>query len=86
MHRIVNTARETVRRRRSRADEIDAVYFTGGSTGLDFLAAQLAAAFPAAQAVRGDRYASVVSGLAITAQRKFGAKVGIGPIRGGLPI
>ena len=86
VHRIVHTARETVRRAQINGDEIDALYFTGGSTGLDFLAARLADAFPAAQTVRGDRYASVVSGLAITAQRKFGAKVGIGPIRGGLSV
>jgi hypothetical chaperone protein len=79
VQRIVNTARETVRKAQIDADEIDAIYFTGGSTGLDFLAAQLAGAFPAAQAVRGDRYASVVSGLAITAQRRFGPKVTRGP-------
>ena len=69
--RIVDTARDTVRMAQLAADRVDAVYFTGGSTGLDFLAARLAAAFPAAQPVRGDRYASVVSGLAITAQRRF---------------
>ena len=79
VQRIVNTARETVRKAQIDADEIDAIYFTGGSTGLDFLAAQLAGAFPTAQAVRGDRYASVVSGLAITAQRRFGPKVTRGP-------
>jgi len=33
-------------------------------------------AFPAAEAVRGDRYSSVVSGLAITAQRRFGPNPG----------
>jgi hypothetical chaperone protein len=69
--RIVDTARETVRRARIGADRIDAIYFTGGSTGLKDLVARLAAAFPKAQAVAGDRYASVVSGLAITAQRRF---------------
>lgn len=69
--RIVDTARDAVRMAQLETDEIGAVYFTGGSTGLDFLAAQLAAIFPAAQAVRGDRYASVVSGLAITALRRF---------------
>ena len=58
--------------RRSRRERIDALYFTGGSTGLEVtLVAQLAAGFPSAQAVRGDRYASVVSGLAITAERRF---------------
>jgi len=74
VHRIVGTALETVRRAQIQADEVDAVYFTGGSTGLDFLALQLAGRFPYAKAVRGDRYASVVTGLAITAQRRFGAK------------
>ena len=69
--RIVATARDTVRMAELAVDRVDAIYFTGGSTGLDFLAARLAAAFPAAQPVRGDRYASVVSGLAITAQRRF---------------
>lgn len=69
--RIVATARETVRRARIGADRIDAIYFTGGSTGLRTLVSRLAAEFPDAQAVHGDRYASVVSGLAITAERRF---------------
>jgi len=81
---IVNTARQTVRMAQIGADEIDAVYFTGGSTGLDFLAAQLAGAFPSAKAVRGDHYSSVVSGLAITAQRRFRPTVAGGQVRGGL--
>jgi hypothetical chaperone protein len=84
VQRIVNTARETVRKAQINSDEIDAVYFTGGSTGLDFLAAQLAGAFPKAQAVRGDRYASVVSGLAITAQRRFAPWV-VRRSNGGVP-
>jgi hypothetical chaperone protein len=71
VHRIVDTAHQTVRMAQIGNDEIDAVYFTGGSTGLDFLAQQLAEAFPSAQAVRGDRFSSVVSGLAITAQRRL---------------
>ncbi len=69
--RIVTTARETVRMAHLDAAALDAIYFTGGSTGLDLLAAALTAAFPSAQPVRGDRYASVVSGLAISAQRLF---------------
>jgi hypothetical chaperone protein len=73
IERIVGTARETVRRAQLDVGHIDAIYFTGGSTGLDVMAARLAAAFPAAEAVRGDRYTSVVSGLAITAQRRFAA-------------
>ena len=69
--RIVNAARETTRMARVNAERIDALYFTGGSTGLHDLVAQLSAAFPTAQTVRGDRYASVVSGLAITGARRF---------------
>jgi hypothetical chaperone protein len=71
IERIVGAARQTVRLAQIAPDRIDALYFTGGSTGLKALVAQLIAAFPAAQAVRGDRYASVVSGLAITAKRRF---------------
>jgi hypothetical chaperone protein len=72
VERIVSTACETVRMAQLDAGRIGAVYFTGGSTGLRFLVERIGAAFPAAQAVRGDRYSSVVSGLAITAQRRFG--------------
>ena len=73
--RIVATASETVRMAQLKTDRIDAIYFTGGSTGLDFLVARLAAGFPAAKPVRGNRYASVVCGLAITAQRRFAPNV-----------
>jgi hypothetical chaperone protein len=76
VERIVSTARETVRMAQLDAGRIGAVYFTGGSTGLRFLVERIGAAFPAAQAVRGDRYSSVVSGLAITAQRRFGPAAG----------
>jgi hypothetical chaperone protein len=69
--RIVRAARETARLANVAFDDIDALYFTGGSTGLHDLVAQLSAAFPGATTVRGDRYASVVSGLAITASRRF---------------
>jgi len=70
--RIVGAAQETVRRAGLDAGRIDALFFTGGSTGLGSLVAKLAAAFPRAEAIRGDRYSSVVSGLAITAQRWYG--------------
>ncbi len=72
IQRIVRAALETVRLARVDAASIDALYFTGGSTGLRPLVAQLAAAFPAARPVLGDRYSSVVSGLAIAARRRFG--------------
>jgi hypothetical chaperone protein len=71
--RIVDAARATVAQAGLRADGIDALYFTGGSTGMRLLAQRIAAAFPRARAVRGDRFASVATGLGLHAQRVFGA-------------
>ena len=57
-----------------------ALYFTGGSTGLRQLADRLAAAFPSAERVRGDRFASVATGLGVYAGRLFsGAAAGGDP-------
>ena len=70
--RIVSAAHAAVRMAQLEPNRIDAVYFTGGSTGLSALVGRLSSAFSNAQTVRGDRYSSVVSGLAITAQRRFG--------------
>jgi len=49
------------------------LYFTGGSTGLAPLVSRIAACFPAAQSVRGDRYASVAQGLGLHARALFGS-------------
>lgn len=70
--RIVEAARETVRTGGVAPREVSAVYFTGGSTGLAFLSNTLAAAFPEARPVFGDRLASVATGLGIHARRLFG--------------
>jgi hypothetical chaperone protein len=51
--------------------DVDTLYLTGGSTGLDLLSERLRAAFPGARLVRGDRFASVATGLALFAQRRF---------------
>ncbi|MGA0609061.1 Hsp70 family protein [Caldimonas sp. KR1-144] len=72
LERIVRAARETVQRAQLTPERIDTLYFTGGSTGLAPLVARLAAAFPAARAVPGDRLASVARGLGVHAQRLFG--------------
>lgn len=72
IERIVGAARETARQAGIAPGAIDALYFTGGSTGLRLLAQRIAAAFPDARAVRGDRFASVATGLAVFAQRWFG--------------
>ncbi|AKJ30305.1 Hsp70 family protein [Caldimonas brevitalea] len=71
LQRIVATAHETVRAAGVPSERIDALYFTGGSTGLRLLTDRLAAAFPAARAVRGDGFASVATGLGLDAARRF---------------
>ena len=71
IERIVEAARVTVVQAGLTLAQIDALYFTGGSTGLRLLASRIAAAFPAAHVARGDRFASVATGLALHAQRWF---------------
>ena len=70
---IVNAAQVTATQAGLKPEHINALYFTGGSTGLRLLAQRIAAAFPASTVVRGDRFASVATGLGLHARRRFGA-------------
>ena len=72
LERIVAAAQQTVADAGLRAADVDALYFTGGSTGLRPLAQRIRAAFGAARAVSGDRFASVARGLGVHAARRFG--------------
>jgi hypothetical chaperone protein len=74
IERIVSAARETVAQAGLRPEQVDALYFTGGSTGLRLLANRISEAFPAAKIARGDRFASVATGLGLHAQRWFAAR------------
>ena len=71
--RIVDAARQTVRQAGVGAEQVDVLYFTGGSTGLTPLVKRIAQNFPRAQHVRGDRFASVAQGLGLHARTVFGA-------------
>jgi hypothetical chaperone protein len=71
MDRIAAAAGQTLIQAGLARDKVNALYFTGGSTGLAALAARIAAQFPAAKIMRGDRFASVATGLGIHAQRVF---------------
>jgi hypothetical chaperone protein len=53
-------------------DRVDTVFFTGGSSGIPALRARIAAALPDAQAIDGDLFGSIGSGLALDAARRFG--------------
>ena len=69
---IVAAAIETVRRAGVSVNAIGALYFTGGSTGLGLLSRRLSLTFPDAEAVFGDRFSSVASGLGIEAVARYG--------------
>lgn len=71
MESIVGAARETLRQAGVKAEEVGALYFTGGSTGLGALTHAIGTTAPAARRVTGDRFASVVSGLGVYAERRF---------------
>ncbi|PHV12172.1 Hsp70 family protein [Chitinimonas sp. BJB300] len=55
------------------ADQIDTVFFTGGSSGVPLLRQRIAALLPAARAVEGDLFGSIGAGLAVEAQRRYGS-------------
>lgn len=73
IERIASAADTTLAQAGLGRERVDALYFTGGSTGLKPLAARIAARFPQAKAMRGDRFASVAQGLGIHARRLFAA-------------
>ena len=73
LQRIVDAARDTVRLAGLQGAAVDLLYFTGGSTGLTPLVDRIAACFPHAARVRGDRFASVAQGLGLHARAVFGA-------------
>ncbi len=72
LDRIAGAADITLAQAGLARDRVDALYFTGGSTGLQALAERIAARFPAARVMRGDRFASVAQGLGVHARRVFG--------------
>ena len=71
LERIGGAANQTIVQAGIAADRVDALYFTGGSTGLKPLADRIAAQFQNARVVRGNRFSSVVQGLGLHAQRIF---------------
>ncbi len=82
LERIVGAARETLRLAGVAPAQVQAVYFTGGSTGLHALVDGIAAVMPAAVPLRGERFASVATGLGLYAERVFSGAAG----RGGAPV
>lgn len=76
IHGLVSTVESTVssllRDAGIQADDVDTVFFTGGSSGVPLLRERISALLPQARSVEGDRFGSIGSGLALDALRKFG--------------
>ncbi|MET0961683.1 MAG: Hsp70 family protein [Noviherbaspirillum sp.] len=53
-------------------DQVDTVFFTGGSSGVQLLRERIAVLVPRARRVEGDLFGSIGSGLALDAARRFG--------------
>ncbi|MGQ7817044.1 Hsp70 family protein [Metapseudomonas furukawaii] len=54
------------------ADQVDTLFFTGGSSGIPALRSSVAAMLPNARLVEGNLFGSIGSGLAIEAKKRYG--------------
>ncbi len=71
LSKIAQAAQQTVRDAGLKPDAVQAIYFTGGSTGLAGLRAAIAEGFPQAEIVVGESFASVAKGLGVHAHKLF---------------
>lgn len=55
-----------------RPEQVDSLFFTGGSSGIPALRQCVAGLLPNARAVEGNRFGSIGSGLAIEAHKRYG--------------
>ena len=55
-----------------KAEDIDTVFFTGGSSGIPALRQSICALLPNARATEGNTFGSIGSGLAIEAKKRYG--------------
>ncbi|WP_395823776.1 Hsp70 family protein [Collimonas sp.] len=69
---VENTVNNLLRDAGVSAAQVDTVFFTGGSSGVQLLRDKIAALVPSAKAVEGDLFGSIGAGLALDAVRKFG--------------
>lgn len=71
VNNIENTVRGLLAQAGIAADEIDTVFFTGGSSGVPSLRQKIAQLMPSARRVEGDLFGSIGTGLALDAARRF---------------
>lgn len=71
LSKIAHAAQQTVRDAGLKPEAVQALYFTGGSTGLEGLRATIAEGFPQARIIIGEQFASVAKGLGVHAHKLF---------------
>ncbi len=69
--RIVDVAKKTVTNAGLKPNEINAIFMTGGSTGLPGFEIKIREAFGSSQIQYGDRFSSVAKGLGLAAADQF---------------
>ncbi len=71
LRKIADAAHRTVADAGLTPAAVEAIYFTGGSTGLAGLRAAIAEGFPNARLIIGEQFASVAKGLGVHAHKLF---------------
>jgi hypothetical chaperone protein len=70
---VENTVTALLRDAGVKPEQVDTVFFTGGSSGVRMLRDRIGAMVPGARKVEGDLFGSIGAGLALDAVRKFGS-------------
>ncbi|WP_028240427.1 Hsp70 family protein [Stutzerimonas azotifigens] len=72
LERLRTAVGELLSRAELGADQVDTVFFTGGSSGIPALRRSMESLLPQARQVEGNRFGSIGSGLAIEAKKRYG--------------
>lgn len=73
LQRVRGSVSELLNKAGVTEDQVDTVFFTGGSSGIPALRNSVAAMLPNARHVEGNIFGSIGSGLAIEARKRYGA-------------
>ncbi|NIF25342.1 Hsp70 family protein [Pantoea sp. Tr-811] len=73
LERVRGSVTELLAKAGVNADQVDTVFFTGGSSGIPALRNSVSAMLPNARHVEGNIFGSIGSGLAIEARKRYGA-------------
>jgi hypothetical chaperone protein len=72
LERVRNSVTQLLNDANVRVDQVDTVFFTGGSSGIPALRNSVSAMLPNARHVEGNIFGSIGSGLAIEAMKRYG--------------